>query len=228
MADAQSVAAVRKSIAAGYKSLLKSSYGRQLSELGSKKKRAELPAISDETGTWAESGIRSKPLAWLVGFHYDAQAGLWRAGSTASPSNEHWRRLAGTFNAGSPLQGIITRVIPVFETPETYSGPEAPAFRPHPYWEWALVFVFPGRAVFADEGSSGATIDFDPATGELSSTIDGRKQVQNYVSSGLFKLLPDDESWDAFAPIETRYGQVSEALSSFINVNTSEPPADIQ
>ena len=219
MPDSDSVAATLKSVAAAYKSVLKRLYNNQLSAMGSKIKRAKLPVISPETGSWADSGVRSKPNAWLVEFRFDSD-GKWNAGPPAVPHNKHWKRLGGSFNSGSPLQGVLARLIPVIQVPADPA--EDVKFVDHPYWEWGLAFVFPSSPTFMSSGSSGATIDFDPITGKLSSTIDGKEFVEPYVAAGLFKLVPDNDPW-SLGELHLTYGEATAALEEFINVDIAAP-----
>jgi predicted transport protein len=213
MPDIYSVAAARKRVAAAYKDWLKESYDTQLSEMGSKKTRDQLPAIS-ASGTWADVGIQSKPLAWIVEFYRDDD-NTWKA---TLPASNHPHRLGGSFNSKSPLQGVLSRVLPVARTSDQPRSAE-----PHPYWEWALSLIFPGRPVFQSRGSSGGVIELDPATGRLWSPIDDEKFIQPYVDSALFKLLPDDEKWSP--TIDLTYIDATRALADFIHVSNAAPPA---
>ena len=210
MADMASVADVRKGVAAAYKDWLKETYSTQLSEMGRNTTRDKLPAIGS-SGAWAEVGIQSKPSAWIVEFSRDA-SGVWKA---SLPASNYPRRLGGSFNSKSPLQGVLSRVLPVVRVAEMPANSE-----PHPYWEWALVFVFPGRPTFQAKGSSGGVIEFDPISGALSSPVEGDDIAQPYVESALFKLLPDEELWSA--NVELTYLQATKALAQFINVEHAE------
>lgn len=212
MPDMESVAAARKSVAAAYKTWLKESYETQASEMGSKKTRDQLPEI-DASGAWADVGIQSKPLAWIVEFFQDP-AGMWKAGV---PQSNYPNRLGGSFNSKSPLQGVLSRVLPVVRTSD-----QPRATRPHPYWEWALALVFPARPVFQTRGSSGGVIEFDPVTGRLWSPIDDEHFNQPYVDSALFKLVPDDEPWSA--AVGLTYGEATRALAEFVHVANASPP----
>jgi hypothetical protein len=221
--DVVSVAKARKKVATAYKSLLKSRYGRQLAEMGSKKTRAQLGEISYETGTWADGNDRSKPRAWLVDLTLDDATKHWVAGPGDSPANPHWKRLCGSFNTKSPLQGVLIRVLPVFSTPELGTGSDSQDYFDHPYWEWALAFVFPGAAVFVDAGSSGATIDFDPRSGTLTS----KDMQQEYVAAGLFKLVPDDDAFTIGGHTFT-YGEISESLRAFMTISPIQVAPDAE
>jgi len=210
MPDMESVAAARKKVAGAYKDWLKETYETQLSEMGSKKTREQMPSI-EPSGAWSEPG---KTLAWIVEFAFDHERGKWSAGVTAS---SYPNRLGGSFNAKSPLQGVLSRILPVMRLSES---PRRAV--PHRYWEWALALVFPGRPVFRSTGSSGAVIDFNPADGALTSPIDGVVHSQPYVSAALFKLVPGDDVW-AEADLTLTYDQATEALQNFINVNPADP-----
>ncbi len=206
-----SVAEARKSVAAAYKDWLKESYSTQLSEMGRNTTRDMLPAIGPG-GAWAEVGIQSKPSAWIVKFSQDA-SGEWTA---SLPSSKYPRRLGGSFNSRSPLQGVLSRVLPVVRRADDPNRAE-----PHPHWEWALVFVFPGRPTFQAKGSSGGVIEFDPISGGLSSPVDGEDIAQPYVESALFKLVPDDEKWSS--NLDFTYLQATQALARYIHVAHAEP-----
>lgn len=218
MPDSESVANARKKVGAAFTALLRDISDRQISQAGSKKTREQLPAISADTGGWRDDGVDSKPLAWLVHFKYDGGSGGWRA---HLPNAPHARRLTGTFNTKSPLQGVLCRVIPVARIEPITEGGK-PRFEPHPYWEWALAFVFPGLAVFTEGGSSGATIDFDPTSGRLESTIEGHAIEQPYVSADLFALNPRDDAWHIEGLVLT-YEQATAALASMINTEPAVP-----
>lgn len=206
-----SVADARKGVAAAYKDWLKETYSTQLSEMGRNTTRDKLPAVGPG-GAWAEVGIQSKPSAWIVEFSRDG-LGAWTA---SLPASNYPKRLGGSFNSRSPLQGVLSRVLPVVRVSD-----EPPRADPHPYWEWALVFVFPGLPAFQAKGSSGGVIEFDPATGRLSSPVEGEDIVQPYVESALFKLVPHDEKWsDA---IDLTYRQATDALGRFVNVEHAKP-----
>jgi len=211
MPSAETVAATRKKVAGAYKDWLKEAYETQLSEMGSKKTREHLPAIAPN-GAWADAGIQSKPLAWIVEFSKDAN-GAWAAGL---PPSNYPKRIGGSFNSKSPLQGVLSRILPVVRTIESPHRTES-----HPYWEWALAFVFPGRPAFRTRGSSGGVIEFDPASGRLSSPVEGEEIVQPYVEAALFKLLPDEELWSK--EIGLTYADATEALTRLINVDYASP-----
>jgi hypothetical protein len=219
MPDVDSVAEARKKVGAAYKGLLKGMFGRQLSEMGSKKIRTDLPEISAETGSWKDVGIRNKPLAWLVMFTYDDAERRW----SAMPSTSNYpNRIGGSFNARSPLQGILSRIIPVLRLTPNDSKSAEESFHVHPYWEWAIAFVFPDLPVFSRMGSSGATIDFNPGDGMLSSTIDETIHNQPYVSASLFELAPPEDEWTN-GSLRLTYTQATEALKKFINVQPVVP-----
>ncbi|MDE2572539.1 MAG: hypothetical protein KGM44_08475 [bacterium] len=225
MPDTNSVADARKKVGAAYTALLKDVSDRQISQAGSKKTREQLPVISAETGVWRDNGIASKPLAWLVHFEYDLDAGAWKAHLPGVP---YATRLTGTFNTKSPLQGVLCRVIPVACMKEV--GADAKVqYDVHRYWEWALAFVFPDLAVFTEGGSSGATIDFNPSSGRLESIIEGCAIEQPYVSAALFELNPGDDVWSV-GGLQLTYGEATNALRAIINVQpvtvASEEPED--
>jgi hypothetical protein len=184
---------------------------RQISQAGSKKTREQLPEISTMTGNWKPDGVDGKPLAWLVHFHFNASSGSWKA---VLPNATHAKRLTGTYNTKSPLQGVLCRIIPVVRIESAASSVR---FEAHPYWEWGLAFVFPGLALFVERGSSGATIDFDPRTGRLESTIDGRAVAQPYVTASLFELTPDSDVWKVDSG-QLTYGDATKALTQLINI----------
>lgn len=210
--DSESVANARKKVGAAFTALLRDISDRQISQAGSKKTREQLPAISADTGVWRDDGVDSKPLAWLVHFVCDRGSGKWNA---QLPNAPHAGRLTGTFNTKSPLQGVLCRVIPVARIEPMTDGAK-PRFEPHPYWEWALAFVFPGLALFTEGGSSGATIDFDPTSGRLESTIEGHAIEQPYVSADLFALNARDDAWH-IEGLELTYGEATAALAAMIN-----------
>lgn len=213
MADMESVVVARKGVAAAYKDWLKEAYATQLSETGSKKTREQLPEIGP-AGAWADVGAQGKPLAWIVEFSQGAD-GKWNA---SLPASKYKNRLGGTFNWGSPLQGVVSRILPVVRTADDPRLTE-----PHRYWEWAMAFVFPGRPTFETKGgSSGGTIDFDPTSGRLSSLVDGVDITQPYVASGLFKLVPDDETWNE--AVGLTYRDATEALERMINIDHADAP----
>lgn len=211
MPDMESVAAARKGVAAAYKTWLKESYETQLSEIGSKKTRHQLPEIS-ALGAWANIAAQNKPLAWIIEFSRAAN-GIWKAGV---PSSSYPNRI-GSLNSRSPLQGVVTRVLPVFRTSDAPRVTEM-----HPYWEWAMIFVFPGLPLFLTRGNSSSVIEFDPATGRLWSPVDDEQIDQPYVDSALFKLVPDGEPWSA--AVAMTYGEATLALSDFIHVMNAAPP----
>jgi predicted transport protein len=211
MPDVESVAAARKKIAAVYKDWLKESYDTQLSEMGSKKTRDQLPPIDPATGAWADVGIQSKPLAWIVEFRRGTDG--WTA---ILPASNYPSRLGGSFNSKSPLQGVLSRILPVVRISD-----DPPVAEPHLYWEWAMALVFPGRPVFQTRGSSGGVIEFNPSSGRLWSPVDEDEIDQPYVDSALFKLLADDERWsDA---VNLTYGEATSALARLIHVANAEP-----
>jgi predicted transport protein len=215
MADMESVAVARKGVAAAYKDWLKETYSTQLSEMGRNTTRDKLPDIGPG-GAWAEVGIQSKPSAWIVEFSRDG-SGAWTA---SLPQSNYPQRLGGSFNSRSPLQGVLSRVLPVVRVSD-----EPRRAEPHAYWEWALVFVFPGRPAFQAKGSSGGVIEFDPVSGQLSSPVEGEDIKQPYVESGLFKLVPDDEHWSN--SVDLTYRDATEALSRLINVEHAAPPEEM-
>ncbi|MBC5805922.1 MAG: hypothetical protein GIX02_01280 [Candidatus Eremiobacteraeota bacterium] len=210
----ESVAKTRKRVAGAYKDWLKETYETQLSEMGSKKTRSQLPAI-DVSGAWADVGIQSKPLAWIVEFSRDVN-GPWVA---SLPPSNYPNRLGGSFNSKSPLQGVLSRILPVARVSAAPRRTEV-----HTYWEWAMAFVFPGRPAFQTKGSSGGVIEFDPASGRLWSPVEGAEIDQPYVESALFKLVPDGERWGA--AIDLTYGQATEALARFVHVSNATPPKE--
>jgi predicted transport protein len=214
MSNMESVAAARKKVAGAYKDWLMETYETQLSEMGSKKTRHQLPAI-DPSGAWADVGIQSKPLAWIVEFWKDGN-GSWVA---SLPHSNYPHRLGGSFNSRSPLQGVLSRILPVVRVSDTPRQTE-----PHPYWEWAMALVFPGRPVFQATGSSGGVIEFDPSSGRLWSPVEGTEINQAYVESGLFKLVPDAERWSG--SIDLTYAEATEALAGLVHVNNSLPPEE--
>lgn len=218
MPDSESVANARKKVGAAFTAFLRDISDRQISQAGSKKTREQLPAISADTGGWRDDGVDSKPLAWLIHFVYDRASGKWKA---QMPNAPHARRLTGTFNTKSPLQGVLCRVIPIARI-EPMTKDAKPRFEPHPYWEWALAFVFPGLAVFTEGGSSGATIDFDPTSGRLESTVEGRAIEQPYVSADLFALNTLDDTWRIDGLVLT-YAQATDALAAMINTEPAVP-----
>jgi hypothetical protein len=216
--DVESIAIARKKVGAAFTALLKDISDRQICQAGSKKTREQLPAISADTGGWRDDGVDSKPLVWLIHFGYDRDANTWKAFLPAIP---HARRLYGGFNTKSPLQGLLCRIIPVMRV-EAGIGGANPHYEPHPYWEWALAFVFPDLAVFTEGGSSGATIDFDPTSGRLESTIGGQAVEQPYVSAGLFALNAPDDVWSVGDLVLT-YGEATELLAAMVNVQPTLP-----
>lgn len=216
MPDAESVALARKKVGAAYTALLRDVSDRQISQAGSKKTREQLPEIAEETGLWKDEGVASKPLAWLIHFAYDRNAQKWRA---YVPNAPHARRLTGTFNTKSPLQGVLCRLLPVMRIDQ-----EEPArYQAHPYWEWGLAFVFPDLAVFTEGGSSGATIDFDHNTGRLVSIVDTKEMEQPYVAAALFDLTSRDDALN-FRGVNLTYGQASDELRSIITIAPVAPP----
>lgn len=182
MADMASVADARKSVAAAYKDWLKETYSTQLSEMGRNTTRDKLPTIGPG-GAWSEVGIQSKPSAWIVELSRD-DSGAW---SASLPTSNYPKRLGGSFNSRSPLQGVLTRVLPVVRVSQ-----EPRSAEPHPYWEWALVFVFPGRPTFQAKGSSGEVIEFDPSTGRLSSPIEGESIIRRALDVVMDGLVRGD------------------------------------
>ena len=228
MPDVATVAAARKRVATAYNDWLKKTYETKLSEMGSTKARGALPKIGPD-GAWADVGIQGKPLAWIVRFSQNA-GGSW---SASLPRSNYPYRLGGSFNARSPLQGVLTRVLPVVNVGDGRCVP-------HPYWEWALAFVFPGRPVFRDEGSSGAVIEYNPETGRLWSPINERQVDQPYVESGLFALVNRNDDWHPTlealegqtpllgagnASVHLTYGEATDALSGFLTVEHAPPAA---
>src|ERR1700693_3294444 len=111
MPSSETVAVTRKKVAGAYKDWLKEAYETQLSEMGSKKTREHLPAIAPN-GAWADAGIQSKPLAWIVEFSKDAN-GAWVAGL---PPSNYPKRIGGSFKSKSPPQGGLRPILPVVST----------------------------------------------------------------------------------------------------------------
>lgn len=211
MADVDSVAAARKRVAAAYKDWLKETYETQLSEMGSKKTRPNLPAI-DEFGAWADTGHQSKPLAWILEFDQQSD-GSW---TVSRPPSNYPNRIGGSFNSRSPLQGVLSRILPVVRVSENPRRCEQ-----HEYWEWAMALVFPGRPTFRTTGTSGGVIEFDPVNGVLTSRISERDVHQPYVEAALFKLVPEDEQWSP--EVNLTYGEATEALARFVHVEYALP-----
>lgn len=204
MADVASVEAARKRVSRTYSRWLKEKFNRKMSELGRDMKRSQLPAIIPGTGIWREG---NKPPAWIVHF---------------SPNGEGWiadaptTRFSGTLNmqAQTDFQGIYFRIIPLV------AGDEG--WQPHSYWEWTMAFVFPGLPTAWMGGSTGTVLDLDPRTGALTAVIGGVNCRQDYVDASLFSLLENpDEQWGG--DIKLSYGEATEALARFINVECVEP-----
>ena len=215
MADQKSVYDARRDVASEYNKWLRDSFGMKLSEQGRDTPRDKMPTIEVEFGRWADGDKRNKPPAWLIHFEKDAK-GVWIAKTSETNG---FRRLAGGFNARSPLQGVYVRIIPLAREAELVENKRQP-FETHPYWEWTLAFVFAGKAKVWASGSSGQTIDFDPVTGHLATDLAGKKVRQKYVSAALFALVPRDEQFSN--KISLTYGEASEALTTFVNFDIEE------
>lgn len=232
MADMKSVADLNRAVRSAYTALLKqmsADSDRQISGPGSKKTRDALPAISDRTGSWIDKTPDGKPPACLVHFVYDAAASKWKAQLSGA---KHGNRIAGTFNTKSALQGIVGRIIPVMRVdPDPAVAGSIPKYIPHDWWEWGLAFVFPDKAQFITEGTSGATLDLDFATGKLTSDVTTKKGGQKvrttveqpYVAAGLFKLVPDTETWSE-SSLNLTYAEATKALQELINVEPLPVP----
>lgn len=213
MADIESVAAARKRVATAYNGWLKKAFNTKLSEPGLRTTRDKFPQIAPN-GTWAEN--QGKAPGWIVAF--DRHDGNW---TVLLPPSNHARRISGGINGKSGLQGLVVRVIPVARNDE---GP----FAPHPYWEWALVFVAAAKLKSLEAISSGGVFEYDPTTGALTARTreddDGNVETINepYVQSALFRLSPGDERWSR--DIDLTYDQATEALSVFLNVSPTVVP----
>jgi hypothetical protein len=204
MADVASVEAARKRVSRAYIKWLKDKFNRKMSELGRDMKRSQMPAIIPETGTWRDG---NKPPAWIVHFSYRDASWIADAPTT---------RFSGTLNmqAQTDFQGIYFRIIPLI------AGNAG--WQPHPFWEWTMAFVFPGLPTAWAGGSTGTVLDLDPRTGALTAFIGGVNRRQDYVDAGLFRLVENpNERWGD--GVDLSYGEATDALSRFINVECMEP-----
>ena len=220
MSDKASVETARASVASAFNRQLKNEYNTRLNVQGSgdKEKARNLPPVDRDTGGWTED--EHKPPAWLVAFELDGDTV-----GVAETEGRRPHRLVGTYNCKSTsLQGVLARVIPLLKTID--GG--VPDYQRHQYWEWALAFVFPGRATFVDAGSAAATLDFNPQTGSLSSTVKGRRFEQPYVFAALFGLVEPDDVWPDLSP-ETplTYALATDLLRSFLHINTDPSVASV-
>lgn len=227
MADIESVRVARKQVVTAYNTLLKGTSGLKISEVGLKFKHEDLQ-IDSRQGVWTDNHLWTRNTVWLVNFQYDPTQALWVAGMRPAVHDNH-NRLTGSFNAGSPLQGLLVRTLPAIRT--TPIGIDASTgtdqWITHPYWEWSLVFVFPGEAVFskrrtstARSGSSGTSLDLDLQNGVLTPNVGA--VAQPYVAASLFTLVADDDSYTV-GEMPLRYADLTQALKSHIHVAPAEP-----
>lgn len=211
MADQLSVERARAGVASAFNRRLKDVYNTRLNiqGAGDKQKARNLPPVDPDTGAFTAD--EHKPPAWLVAFQMQPGPDGVAAGPT---HGRRPNRLVATYNTTTAnLQGFLARVIPVYR--EALNG--GVRYTRHPYWEWALGFVFPGPATFIQANMSAVPVDFDPVTGELSATARRRRYQQPYIWAGLFGLVPGDEVWSPSVPIT--YGLATAALAAYVRIN---------
>lgn len=191
--------------------------GQQLASIGTGTETDKLPEFNQETGTWENKGLASKPPRYLLQLR--VKDGKVEVGNFF-PNNITGK--VGAFNGimrdfkGVP--GVLLRLHLIVAYPDN-------TFYLLTDWEWLVLLLFPKAIVGAT--SSDAITNFLPPKATI--TFLGKELPLAAVQ--LFGLIPDDEEVILPAENDTEatfsYQAVTSAIQEYLTIDYTDTPSEI-